>query len=93
MQNRCFIILLAKSEKGEIAILDFPSGSKPRINMILQDKGGNEWKIIGVSMPVHLDLIPTKIKSFYTSGFIWECLLCPIKKEAHLNVNEFLEYD
>lgn len=90
MEYVCFILDLAHSSNGESVILDFPSNKTPAIGMTLTDQGNNLWKIIGIGMPVILDLLRNKISTHYDSERVWDCLIQPVNHKKQLTKGEFL---
>jgi hypothetical protein len=75
MENKCIVLDIAHSFKGESVILDFPPGITPYIGMELKANSTNRWKIAGMGLPVILDVLENKIDTHYNSKMVWDCLL------------------
>jgi hypothetical protein len=84
MENKCIVLDIAHSYKGESVILDFPPETTPYIGMELKDNSGNQWKIAGMGLPVILDVLVNKIATYYDSKMVWDCLLQAMNHEATL---------
>jgi len=62
-----------------MANLEFSNNIAPGIGTILRNKTTKlEWKVIGVSMPISVELMPEKIETYYGSEMIWNCLVSSI---------------
>jgi len=87
-----YILKLVHTDKGEVVIMDFPPDFIPHLGMkLINRKDCLEWKIIGIGLPVILDLLEEKIETHYNSTRIWDCLLGPISHNKHLNKEMILE--
>lgn len=88
----CYILMHAHSSNGEIVFLDFPSGIIPSLGMQLRRKeDGGIWQIVGMGLPIIIDMAKEKIESPYNSSRVWDCLLNAIGHESSLKIHDVLE--
>ena len=85
MQYECIVLDIARSDRGESVILDFPPEIPPHVGMELKDYNSNRWKMNGMGMPVILDVLENKILTYYSrSKMVWDCLLLPVEHNVIL---------
>lgn len=92
MGNKCIVLDIAHSQNGESVILDFPPETTPHRGMELQDSNANKWKIIGMGMPVILDVLQNKIATHYDSTMVWDCLLQAMNHKVMLEKGTSLSW-
>jgi len=92
MDNKCIVLDIAHSHKGESVILDFPPETTPYIGMELKDSCANQWKIAGIGLPVILDLLENKIATYYNSEMVWDCLLQAMNPNVNLEKGDSLSW-
>ena len=89
--NEGLVLQHVNSKTGEVAIIDFPNDFIPHTGMILTTKDElARWEIIGISLPIIVEMLDGRIKSPFNSVRIWECLLCPINHEKGLLEGDLL---
>jgi hypothetical protein len=89
-----YILKLVHTDKGEVVIIDFPPDFIPHLGMELTNrKDCLRWKIMGIGLPVIIDLLEENIESHYNSSRVWDCLLIPIGHDRHLNKEMILEVE
>lgn len=89
--NEGLVLQHVNSETGEIVIIDFPDDFIPHTGMILTTKVEFfQWRIIGISLPILVEMLNGSIKSPFNSVRIWECLLRPINHEKGLSEGDLL---
>ena len=76
MSSECFVLRVAHGPRGLVTILDFPPNEKPHIGMtLIKNKNSLPWKVIGIGLPIVLDVLEEKIETHYDNRIVWDCLL------------------
>lgn len=93
--NTCYVLEAFKSDRGEIAIIDFPPGKRPKLKMVLTNKFNQnlKWEIIAISMPTLTGINHIQVKRKYDGHLLWGCVLSKFNHETFLKKEDALEFD
>lgn len=82
----CYILDRIHTNKRTHLILDFPSGDKPKINMVLVDNLNSalSWKIASISMPILVSMGDIKYSKKYSGEYLWDCIVEPVRHNQSL---------
>lgn len=94
MESFIKVLNVFNTSIGQIAILMFPTTTKPFMGLILQDESRSEWKIVGIGMGIKGRAInEVKEEDYQYVDRIWDCKLQLIsekgvlQKESKLFIN------
>ncbi len=81
---------LFNTSRGLIAVMDFPEKVVLNIGANLISKSGHKWKLIGIDMPMPIEMTNFKFTPRF-GGLLFGCLLQPVGHSEIPEPNEILQ--